>query len=290
MTTQEGKDLSKLAMEKPAMPLYLENELTPLKCDALTEDFNSYKEAVAKTLKANIELLKELPPPRNFTIEDLLAYFEKELKKNIEKDAIFEKSVQVSRYANSMYEAMGKYFKEIYDLHAATKKRNSICLHELSKYFINSNLDERFLESFSNSYLVSNDYLDLYDNRVRKESHSLLFFKNNKAKFERVCIAHNRWVKDFQDNLTLIAKNRTKLFWYVDINNSKTVEDLFKDKSIETNVLNKKILNNLIAALEGCTTNLESMVSKNTDLATVYMHNVDDSIKTMTTLMDLANR
>ena len=272
------------------MPLYLENELTPLKCDAFNEDFNAFKEAVGKTLKANIDLLKELPTPRNFSLDDLLAHFEREMKKNLEKDAIFEKSVEVSRYANSMYEAMDKYFREIYELHAATKKRNSVCLCELSKYFINSDLDEDFLEVFSDSYLVSNDYLDLYDGRARKERISLLFFKSNKPKFERVCVAHNHWVKELQEKLSLISRNRTKLFWYVDINNSKTVEDLFKDKYIENQVLDKKVLNNLIKALERCTTDLELMISKNSDLVNVCLSNVDDSIKTMTTLMDLANR
>ena len=290
MTKQEDKDLSACITQKPAMPLYLENELTPLKCDALKEDFNAFKEAIGKTIKANIELLKELPPPRNFSLEELFDYFEKEMKCNLEKDPVFEKSVEVSRYANSMYEAMDKYFKDIYDLHAATKQRNSIGLFELSKFFINSDLDENFLKVFSDSLLVSNDYLDLYDKRIRKERFSLIYYKNNRPKFEKVCFDHNHWVKDFQEKLSLTARNRIKLLWYVEMNNSNTVEELFKDKFIKIEALDKGFFNCLIEALEKNTTDLELLITKKADLACLCPVNVDDSIKTMTTLMDLANR
>jgi hypothetical protein len=289
MTKQEDEDLSICIAQKPAMPLYLENELNPLKYGILAEDLEAYKDAISKTIESNIELLKELPPPKNFTLDDLLTHFKKKMKCDLEKDTLFEKSVEVSRYANSMYETMDKYYREIYGLHTSTKKRNSVFLLELSKYFLNSDLDENFLRVFSDSILVSDDYLDLYDSRIKKERQNLVFHKNNISKFERVCTNHNNWVKGFQEKLSLTTRNRVKLLWYVEMNNSNSVEELFKDKFIKTVFLDGSILEGLFEALEKSTTDLEALVTKNASLYSLCSVNVDDSMKTFTSVMDLVD-
>ena len=41
------------------------------------DDFESYKKAVAATVKSNVELLKELPTPKNFSIDELTGLFRK---------------------------------------------------------------------------------------------------------------------------------------------------------------------------------------------------------------------
>ena len=291
MTYKEDKDLSICATKKAAMPLVVENELTaPLKCNILKEDFDSFKEAIATTINTNIELLKELPVPKNFSIEQVITFFKSEIKSNLQKDCFFEKTVEVCKYANSMFESMEKYFKNVFGLHTSTKERHCSDIFEVSKLFLNSDLSDVFLKAISNSFLIENDFIDLYDKRIRKEHATLIAFRNNRTKFERLCNEHNYWVHDFTAKLNSISRNRTKLIWYVDINNSNTVEELFKDKFIKTEVLDNTVLCQLIQALEQNTSELELLFTRDVNLPCLPRINVDDSVRTITGLMDILNR
>lgn len=290
MTEQEGKDLSICETKKLAMPLVLERESTlPLQCNALQEDFDAYKKAIAKTIERNIELLKELPPPKNFTVEEIVAYFQKEIKKDLEQDKFFEKSVEVGKYATSMFESMRKYFAQIYDLNNAEKEKNSYDIFTISRLFLNSDLPDEFYKAISNSYLTENDFLDIFDRTIRKEYLMLVNCKANRTKFVRICDHHNTWVREFTDKINLIDKNRTKLIWYVDLNNSHTIDELFKDKFIKTEELDSEVLTQLISAVTEISDKLEELVLQNLRPC-LPPTEVNDSMKAIAEMMDVINR
>ena len=288
MTHIGDKDLSLCATRKAAIPLTVDNKLgAPLECNEVMDDFESYKKSVAATIKSNLNLLKELPAPKNFSIDELTAYLEKQIKCEIEKDKLFEGIVEVSKYAHSISFSLEKYFNNIYKVNKEEKERNMDDLFEISKGFLNSDLPEIFLNDISTSFLVENDFTDLYNKRIRKEHLGLIATRNNKTKFERLCNEHNNWVRDFSQKVDVIGHNRTKLIWYVDINNSNSLEELFKDKFITTKVLDNQVLSQLIESFEKTTSELELLVTKNIDFPCVLKVGADDSIKTLTKMMEI---
>jgi hypothetical protein len=269
------------------MPLSLERDSTlPLECNVLQRDVDEYKRAIAKTIERNIELLKELPPPKNFTIEEIVEHFKKKIKADLEKDTYFEERVEVGIYAHSMFDSMSKYFAKIHDLNKEEKEKNSYAIFSVSRLFLNSNLSDDFFKTISSSYLIENDFLDLFDTTIRTEHVKLISYKSQRVKFERVCNKHNAWVHKFTEKLNLIGKNRTKLIWYVEIANSNKLEELFKDKFIKKENIDQKILTKLINAVTETTTQLEKLVLTNFNNHHLLTDEIDDNIKTLTDLMN----
>ncbi|MDR2707748.1 MAG: hypothetical protein LBB87_03250 [Nitrososphaerota archaeon] len=273
--------------KKIAMPLSLERDsILPLECNTLQKDFDAYKKAITKTIEKNIELLKELPPPKNFTVDELVEYFQKEIKKDLENNKLFEKSVEIGRYAHSIFESMTKYFANIYDFNKEEREKNSYDVFSISRLFLNSNLPDEFFKTVSNSYLIENDFLNIFDRKIKRDSIKLIGNKNNRVKFTRVCDKHNLWVKDFTDKLKLIGKNRTKLIWYVEINNSNKLEELFNPKFLKEENLDKAVLLKLIDNVAETTNQLEELVLNNLEKKYLPTTTIDEGIKTITNLMD----
>jgi hypothetical protein len=273
------------------MPIIVENQFTaPLKCNTLNDDFDNYKKTIAETIERNVKILYELPPPRNFLSEDLEVFIRAKIKSDLEKDKLFEKTVEVNKYANSIFDCMEKYFANIFTLHISYKNMHSCELFEISKGFLNSDLPEQFLKAISNSLQVETDFIDLFDKRIKKEHLTLLGFKNNRTKFERLCKEHNGWSHEFAEKIDKIAHDRTKLIWYVDINNSTTVENCFKDKFIKVEVIDKKLLLKLIDTLEQTTSELEVLVTTNLESQCLPTRTMDDSTRAITAMMEILNR
>jgi len=272
------------------LPKIVQNDLTiPLNCNPVTEDFYAYKKAIADTIETNINLLRELPPPKNIPIEKVITFFRSEIKCDLQKDDAFEKSVEIRKYAKTMFESMEKYFKNIFDFHAVLKNEQSSMLFDVSKLFLNSDLPETFLRAIHTSSLVEIDYIDLFDRRIRKERLYLVANRNNRSKFERICDSHNKWVYGFSEKLNTIQRERIKLIWYVDINNSNDVEEIFQDKIIKTKQLEHAVLSQLIKNLEKMTFELEALIIANMESPCLPTINVDESVKAITAMMEILN-
>jgi len=269
------------------MHLAFEKDLTlPLKCDSLQEDFKTYQNVIIKIVENNINLLKELPAPNNFTLEEILSHFEEAIKTDLENDVVFEKTFEVGKYAQTMAKSMRKYFDNIYTLNKEKKEKNICNLLAFSKLFLNSNLREDFLETVSASYLVENDFLDIFDKRITKEHKKLLLYKNNRSKFEKVCEEHNQWVRKLADKKMLVGNNRTKLVWYVKINNANTVEELFDgNKFLMEEKVDPKVLEELITNVAKVTEELEKLVLANLDH--LQVPEFDDGVKIMSDVMNM---
>jgi hypothetical protein len=273
--------------KKTAMPLSLERDsILPLECNALQRDFDAYKKAIAKTIERNVELLKELPPPKNFAFDELVAYFQKEIRADLEDNTLFEKSVEIGQYAHSMLESMTKYFANIYDFNKEEREKNSCYVFSISRLFLNSNLPDEFFKTISNSYFLENDFLNIFDRKIKRDSIKLVGYRHNYVKFKRVCDKHNLWVKDFTDKLKLIDENRTKLIWYVEISNSNKLEELFNYKFVKEENLDKVILLKLIGDVAETTSQFEELVLYNLEKKYLPTTNIDEGIKTITNLMD----
>jgi hypothetical protein len=130
----------------------------------------------------------------------------------------------------------------------------------------------------------------LFDRRIRKERLHLVANRNNRPKFERICDSHNEWVHVFSEKLDTIQRERIKLIWYVDINNSNSVKEIFEDKVIKTKQLDPAVLSRLIQNLEKMTSELEALIMANMESPCLPTINVDESVKTITAMMEILNQ
>lgn len=236
----ENASLSKIVRDDTSFPLEFAD---------MNKDFKVFKDAIVEVIESNLDLLDEVPLAKHLNKEKLREFFEKQIKSDLEKDPLFEKSVEISKYARNMYELMDSYFGEIFDYYQQQQKRLSLDLFSLSKMFLNSDLPMPFATSLENSILAEKDYIEIYVRKIREERLSLMRYRNNRLKFQRVCDSHNRWVNRFWERLDAMDRERVKLIWYFDFNNSRSLNEIFKDKFIKTSLLDKQILSNFLNLL-----------------------------------------
>ena len=253
-------------MNTIGIPLAIENKyVESLQYNTVLYNIEYYNKCLTSTVKANIELFKQLPKPNHFNWEKLLSHVESEIKKAITQDKLFEDKVELSKYAHSMNTYMHKYYQKTKPVSENSKERNNQDSRGFSKIFLNSNLPDCFLSIVTRSFLVENDFSDLYQRKIDKEKIGLIANQHNNRKFERLCDNHNHWVKGFTEKVTAISRNRTKLIWYIDLNNSKTLEELFKEKQVSTTNLDINILQQLMETVENETNVLEQMMIDDPD-------------------------
>jgi hypothetical protein len=258
---REDKNLSVYAVHKATMPLTLGDKYAgSLQCNALTNDFEYYKKYLALTVESNIELFKQLPKPAHFDWEDLLAHMEIEIRKKLERNKIFEDTVELSKYAYSMLFSMDKFYQKIAMVSKQSKELNVQDIVGFSKDFLNSDLPDCFLAIVTRSFLVENDFSDFYQRHIDREKTKLIATKNNRLKFERLCETHNQWAKVFTKKVLEISRNRAKLVWYIDVNNSKTFDELFKEKQVSMANLDADILQHFMEIIERETNALELLL------------------------------
>jgi len=207
----------------------------------VNESFKNYKERLAEVVEQNLKLLNEVPLHIDFK-KELIEYFKADIPKELDNDPLFEKSVELNRYAKDMSNKIRQYFKEIFKFNDNFKKSlNDDSLH-VSKMFINSDLPISFLNTLNDSYQVEMDYIDIYNMEIKKERLGLIVNLANRIKFERLCKNHNAWVSAFDEKQDAMEQSRFKLIWYVDFNNSKSVDEVFKDKKLKKSSLDTSIL------------------------------------------------
>ncbi len=215
----------------------------------LSESFNQYKQGQAKILKDNLDLLNEIPLNEDFRAE-LVDFFKKDVIENLDNDPLYEKAIEIKQHANNMSRKLSNYFKEVGKFHMELKNNMHAQLLHVSKLFLNSDLPISFLNSVSDSLVAGMDYIDVYNSEIYKERWGLIANLRNKIKFERLCKKHNLWSAKFNKKQDALEKHRLKLIWYVDFNNSTTIEEIFKDKKIRMEKLETSIINEFVHQLE----------------------------------------
>jgi hypothetical protein len=280
--------LSPSDMENASLSRIIRGDVSfPLQFDTVNEDFKDFKTAVSGIVEINLDLLNEIPLPKNWELEALKEFFTNQIKSDLEKDVLFEKSVEISKYAKNMYESMDSYFKEIFDYYEQQQKELSLNMFCVSKMFLNSDLPMSFLRSIEDSMLAEKDYVEIYVKKIRHERLSLLRYRNNRTKFQRVCDSHNTWVNRLENRLAEMERGRVKLIWYVDFNNSVSFGDIFKDKIVKISFLEKQILLDLIKALQDQVHEMEKLNISMTEFSSFLPFEIDDGTRAIRKIMQL---
>jgi len=257
--------------------------------DTINKTFKDYKTAIIETVNENLSLLDELPPLKTLNIEDVKKYLGKMVEDDLKQDSIFEKSVEIERYTNNMWKYIESYFREIFECHDSIRKQLNSEIFDVCRMFFNSDLPMLFLTTIEDAILIQKDYLDMYDKQIRKECLELLRSRNNRKKFEKLCDAHNRWIKPFTERMDKLEHTRIKLFWYTDFNNSATVDEIFKVKSIRSGALDMKIIQGFIDDLRKQFKEIETLIAPKMafSLFTSYEKNI--GARSIRKIMELAN-
>jgi hypothetical protein len=224
------------------------------------EVFKDFKTALADTVQGNLEILKELPPLKSLSIEEIRQYLEKDIKSHLEKDSIFEKSVEIARYVKDISKYLASYFGEIFKYHDNIRASIDRSIFNGCRMFFNSDLPFSFLSVVGDSLLAEKDYMDVYDRRIHREYVGLLANRNNEKKFKRLCDAHNQWINPLTKKFDDIQRTRVKLMWYVDFSNSMSVDELFKVKPLKSSSLDKDAFESIIVSLKDQTIDAKKIV------------------------------
>lgn len=278
-------------MEKASIPKIIHNGTSlPLQFGTINKDFEDFKTAVSKVIESNLSLLDETPLPKNLKKEELKKYFRNQIKSDLQKDPLFEKSVKLGEYTKNMYEKMDSYFKEIFDYYEERQKELSSDIFCVSKMFLNSDLPMPFLSSIENSLLAEKDYIQIYTKRIRNERLSLLRYRNNQLKFQRVCDSHNIWAARFRNELIELERLRIKLIWYVDFNNSANLNEIFEDKIIRMRLLDAPIFFDFIDKLENQVYKMEKLNASMAEPSSFLPLEIDDGTRAIRNMMQLLER
>jgi hypothetical protein len=253
----------------------------------VVEAFKDYRAAISETVRYNLELLEEIPLPKSLSLDALKEFFKKDIPSELSKDTTFEKTVEVSKYASNISQYLGSYFREIFALNGKLMGKMNQGLFHFSKIFLNSDLPISFLRTVERSILVHKDYIAFFDKEIRKEHRELIIYRSNRRKFDRVCDAHNKWAALLEEKSERIDRERTKLFWYIDFNNSNCIDEIFADKFIKMELLDKEVLGKYIENLQKFTTDLEELNYSRASVEPLPATKVSDGAKAILSLMKL---
>ncbi len=235
----------------------------------IEKDFRDFKAAIAETVEHNLQLIDELPPLKNLSSNELKEHFRRLLEDDLKKDSLFEASLEIKKYVSDISKYVVDYFRKVFDHNKDCKERLDSDIFNLCRMFFNSDLPLSCLTTIENAILAEKDFLDIYDKLLRKERSELLFSKNNRKKFERLCSNHNKWVEQYENKIDGIEQLRIKIFWYIDFSNSNVVEDIFKVKTIKCSSLDKKVLQDLTNSLQKLTDEVELLIEPNIEFTPI---------------------
>lgn len=275
-------------MEIASLPKVICDDASfPLQFELVNKDFEDFKTAISKVVKNNLSLLDEIPLPKHLKIEELRERFQNEIKSDLQKDRIFEKSVEINKYAKNMYSMMNSYFREVFDYHKQKQKRLSSDMFCISKMFLNSDLPMPFMRTVEDSLLYEIDSIEVFVKRIRYEQMSLVRYRNNRPKFGRVCDSHNSWANKFNEQKIKLERLRVKLIWYVDFNNSANLNEILEDKIIKTSLLDKRVLFDFINTLQSQVLKMEKLNASMTKPTSFLPFEINEGTRAIHKIMHL---
>lgn len=257
--------------------------------DTINRALKDYKTAITETVNVNLKLLDELPPLKTLNIGDVRKRLMKIVEDNLKKDPVFEKSVEIGRYADDIWKYVDSYFREIFEYHDSVRKQLNSEIFDVCRMFFNSDLPMSFLTTIEDAILIQKDYLDVYAKLTRKEHLKLLLSRNNRKRFEKLCDAHNRWGKPFTERMDKLEHTRIKLFWYTDFNNSATIDEIFKVKSIRSSALDMGTIQNFIDDLRKQIKETEAIIAPKMEVSLYTSYEKDIGARSIRKIMELEN-
>jgi hypothetical protein len=201
------------------------------KGNALTKDFEEYKDTIARTIEINLNAVDELPPLR-FGKNDIKQHFKKLLEEQLKKDERLEKSVEIKKYCKSFNQYIVSYYEEIFKYHDKIRDDTTSWMIGASRIYFNSDLPISFLKIYEDACLAQKDYLDVFDRKIKQERMKLFSYRSNRRKFDALCDEHNRWIEPFGKKLNQVEHEQVNIMWYIDLANCEKIEDFDKPKTI----------------------------------------------------------
>jgi hypothetical protein len=284
--------LSTYTRKITSLPRFVRNDTYfPLEFDNVEEAFKDYKATISETIEVNLNLLEEISLPKHLNKDAVKEFLRKDIGSHLEEDELFEKAIEIGRYAKNMNKSMDSYFREIFAYHVRKKEEMESAIFNVSKMFLNSDLPLSFLRAIGDSRLAEKDYTDIFDKEIRKEWRGLLANLSNRPKFEKICETHNLWIKDFDERHKRMERQRVKLFWYVDFNNSSSVDEIFKEKFVKKDHLDEEVLRHLISELEEVVSEAEELnLSKLEFHPFVQSHETENDVRALVEMMQILDR
>lgn len=261
-----------------------------LQFDTVNEAFKDFKSSVSTVVESNVNLLKEIPLHYKLHFEDLKEYLESQIVEDLSKDLLFEQAIEISRYARNMYESMDSYFHKIFNFHQELKEQLYAEMFSISKMFLNSDLPTLFMNAIGESLLTEMDYLDIFDKEIQKERFDLIRYRSNRPKFKKVCERHNLWVRKFDEIRERMERERVKLIWYVDFNNSEDLNEVFKEKTIKMSLLKNSTLFDLIFRLQEQTQKMANLNSSKIEFLSFLKQKPDEGTRTLLRVIQILDQ
>jgi len=266
---------------------YVTPELYDSVGNQINKDYQDYKTAIKETVSHNLQLLDELPPLKNLSLNELKEYFKKLLEDDLKKDTLFEKSVEIKKYVSNISKYVVDYFRNVFDHNNNCKERLNSDIFDNCRMFFNSDLPLSYLTTAENAILVQRDFLDVYGKLLHKERLELILNKNNRKKFSRLCQNHNKWVDQFDTKIDELERTRIKLFWYIDFSNSKTVDDILKVKDIKSSALDVKVLQDFIITLRRLTNEVEMLIGPKIEFKPIVSYEDNSGTRAIRKIMEI---
>jgi len=284
ISNQKSADKLEFVRSSISLPQRFEIE-----SDTINKAFKDYKAAIAETVEENLRLLDEMPPLKTLHVEDLKKHFRKMVADDLEQNHVFEKSVEIGKYAADIWTYVRSYFREIFEYHDNVRKRLDSGIFDTCRMFFKSDLPLLFLTTMEDAILIQKDYLDIYDKRIRKERLGLLTSRNDRRKFNALCDAHNSWIKPFTERIDNLDRTRIKLFWYIDFSNSASVDEVFRVKTVRSSVLDMKIIQGFIDDLRKQTQEIETLIAPKMEFSPFLSYEDNSGARSIRKIMELVN-
>ena len=217
---------------------------------------------VETTISDNLEILSKIPLPSHINKSDLENRIKEMAKESFDTNPMFKEASKLSKYANDFQKFFSLYFQKVFDFHERiiTQLQQNLLIN--SNIFMQSDLPPAFLKELNLSTITEIKTVQLVDKRLRHERSALFGAKDNNIKFGRICQSHNQWVKPLIEKLEEMSTARVSLVWYLDFQNSKDINEIFKSKIIYEEKLDKETIKTLINKLQETTNALRKILIK----------------------------
>jgi hypothetical protein len=231
---------------KPTSLGFMKNELS--------EDQVAKETDISTIIDDNLKILGTLTMPKQLDFKDVGDFLRKTIKEEVEKDPLHEVCTRLVKYARDFFMKMEKYFAEIYNFEGSTRENLLARVFANTKEFVISDIPSSYVRELALSFFTEKKYSELFIYRIQREQAKLLAVRHDMQKFKKICDEHNKWVDLLHSKLIPMIEARSRLVWYVDLQNSQKVEDLFKIKKLRRSNLDEanylSILMNLSNATE----------------------------------------
>lgn len=207
--------------------------------DGMTEEQLAKETEVSTIIDDNLKILRTLTMPKQLDLKEVSDFLRKTIKDEVEKDPLHEVSVRLTKYAQDFFMKMEKYFAEIYNFESHGRENLVARVFANTKEFVVSDVPSSYIRELTLSFFTQKKYSEMFVYRIQREQIRLITVRHDMQKFKKVCEEHNKWVDLLHSKLIPMVEARCRLAWYVDLQNSQKVEDLFKIKKLKRSNLDE---------------------------------------------------